>query len=431
MKQSEVLSWFNKSTKKLLPKKGESTVTIILKVVLCISLISLVLAFLPIFVAIILFFLVKEKEFKNEKIKAGLLIAIPILGIGFSLLLWGSSSSNDAYRNTNLAKSTTSETSTEKGTEEDDLSVLLSETKAKINDFNENLAIAPNYDIDVSEYSNIDSMDVSDDSSYKDIEEVLGLVTKYNDDLENRIDEAENKTYKVVSVVDGDTIKIEYQGATESVRLIGIDTPETVHPSEPVGCFGKEASDKMKELVSGKSVKIMFDNSQGVQDKYGRLLLYIWVGDIFVNETMIEQGYAYEYTYSTPYIYQSEFKAAQESAKSLEKGLWGDVCACEKEELKRSCTACKTAKVTYQGWDCSTYTKTVSDTSCTSGCTTSTPTPTSCLYSCVSPDRDCADFSTHAQAVEFFRCCGFTATNDPMRLDGTGVDDGDPCESLP
>lgn len=61
------------------------------------------------------------------------------------------------------------------------------------------------------------------------------------------------------------------------------------------------------------------------------------------------------------------------------------------------------------------------------------PSPVSaCLYSCTSPDKDCSDFSSHAEAQQFFDCCGFSATNDPMRLDGKGntVDDGIACENI-
>ncbi len=69
----------------------------------------------------------------------------------------------------------------------------------------------------------------------------------------------------------------------------------------------------------------------------------------------------------------------------------------------------------------------------------STPTPggpkapseNACMYSCSSPDRDCEDFSTHSEAQEFFECCGFTETNDPMKLDSLGTGDGVACESLP
>lgn len=129
--------------------------------------------------------------------------------------------------------------------------------------------------------------------------------------------------YSVVEVVDGDTIKINISGKTETLRLIGMDTPETVDPRKPVQCFGKEASNKAKELLSGQKVRIETDPTQGQLDKYGRTLAYVYRDDgIFYNKYMIEQGYAHEYTYNTPYKYQTEFKAAQKSAEANQAGLW-------------------------------------------------------------------------------------------------------------
>jgi micrococcal nuclease len=77
----------------------------------------------------------------------------------------------------------------------------------------------------------------------------------------------------VTRVVDGDTIKVEIDGVQYDVRYIGIDTPETVHPSQPVGCFGPEASARNKELVDGKRVGLEKDVSE--MDRYGRLLRYV------------------------------------------------------------------------------------------------------------------------------------------------------------
>ena len=134
--------------------------------------------------------------------------------------------------------------------------------------------------------------------------------------------------YSVVSVVDGDTIKINIDGRQETLRLIGIDTPETVDPRKPVQCFGKEASNKAKELLTGKKVRIEKDPTQDERDKYDRLLAYIYREDgLFYNKYMVEQGYAHEYTYNTPYKYQAEFKAAEKSARENQRGLWSpDTC---------------------------------------------------------------------------------------------------------
>lgn len=134
--------------------------------------------------------------------------------------------------------------------------------------------------------------------------------------------------YSISSVVDGDTVKVNIAGTVTTLRLIGMDTPETVDPRKPVQCFGKEASNKAKELLIGKKVRIEKDSSQGELDKYGRTLAYIYREDgLFYNKYMIEQGYAHEYTYSTPYKYQAEFKAAQKSAQTNLRGLWSpDTC---------------------------------------------------------------------------------------------------------
>jgi len=132
-------------------------------------------------------------------------------------------------------------------------------------------------------------------------------------------------TYPVVKVIDGDTISIIKEGTTVTLRLIGLDTPETLDPRKPVQCFGKAASDKAKELLTGKMVRLEFDASQGLLDKYGRTLAYVFLVDgTFFNEYTIAEGYGHEYTYNLPYKYQREFKEAQRRAREDKKGLWAD-----------------------------------------------------------------------------------------------------------
>lgn len=129
--------------------------------------------------------------------------------------------------------------------------------------------------------------------------------------------------YAVTSVVDGDTIKVNINGTVETLRLIGMDTPETVDPRKPVQCFGVEASNRAKTLLSGQKIRIEADPTQDTRDKYGRLLAYIYRDDgLFFNKSMVVDGYAYEYTYDKPYKYQAEFKAAQITAQSAGAGLW-------------------------------------------------------------------------------------------------------------
>ena len=137
-------------------------------------------------------------------------------------------------------------------------------------------------------------------------------------------------TYKVLRVVDGDTIHIDYNGKDEKVRFIGLDTPETKDPRKPIQCFGREATAKMTEFAENKNVRLEFDRTQGERDKYGRILAFVYSED---NKNlayeMIRQGYGNEYTYnSNPYKYQNEFKEAARKAREENKGLWAEnTCA--------------------------------------------------------------------------------------------------------
>ncbi len=128
---------------------------------------------------------------------------------------------------------------------------------------------------------------------------------------------------KVNRVIDGDTIEVILSGQKKKVRLIGINTPETVDPRKPVQCFGKEASAYAKQLLSNKTVYLESDPTQGDFDKYHRSLRYVWLdAKANANEIIIAEGYAYEYTYNIPYKYQSEFRNAQKEAEDTGRGLW-------------------------------------------------------------------------------------------------------------
>ncbi|MSR89337.1 nuclease [Patescibacteria group bacterium] len=137
------------------------------------------------------------------------------------------------------------------------------------------------------------------------------------------------ETYEVKKVDDGDTLQIFRYGRSEKVRFIGIDTPETVDPRKPVQCFGKEASAKTKQLLTGKTIRIEFDPIVGERDKYDRLLAYVWLDSELINLTLLREGYAHEYTYrSQAYKYQSDFKQAEAGARQSEVGLWSpQTCA--------------------------------------------------------------------------------------------------------
>jgi len=131
--------------------------------------------------------------------------------------------------------------------------------------------------------------------------------------------------YSVSSVIDWDTFRIKYQGKTQSVRLLGMDAPENSKTRYGyIQCFGQQAKDYLKSLIDKKKVSIQFDPTQDQKDLYGRLLAYVFLDDELINQTMIEDGYAKEYTYKTAYTYQSLFKQAEKEAQGQGAGLWNE-----------------------------------------------------------------------------------------------------------
>ena len=134
--------------------------------------------------------------------------------------------------------------------------------------------------------------------------------------------------FTVTKVVDGDTIWVDNNGQRLKIRMIGLDTPETVDPRNPVQCFGLEASARAKTILGGQSVYLETDSSQDSVDRFGRTLAYVWTasGRLF-NLDMIADGYAFEYTYDLPYRYQADFKTAEGDARTQSRGLWSpDAC---------------------------------------------------------------------------------------------------------
>ncbi len=130
----------------------------------------------------------------------------------------------------------------------------------------------------------------------------------------------------VIKVVDGDTIEVQIGNDSFKVRLVGIDTPETVDPRRPVGCFGKQASNETKSLLSGKEVILQKDISD--TDKFKRLLRYVYLplenGKLlFVNDYLVREGFAKVYTYPPDVKFNQQFLEAQKSARENKKGLWG------------------------------------------------------------------------------------------------------------
>lgn len=227
---------------------------------------------------------------------------------------------------------------------------------------------------------------------------------------------AQNKEYnnqtqyhKVIKVVDGDTIAVDIDGVSETIRLIGINTPETKDPRKPVECFGIEASKKAEELLAGQMVELEKDETQDERDKYGRLLRYVKRKDgLFYDLEIIKQGYGYEYTYNVPYKYQKEFKEAENYARTNKLGLWADG-ACGMTNIDNNISV--PTPIPAQPTNPEDASK-VLENQC----------------ECSSNKYNCTDFKTHAEAQALYDCCG-GAKNDIHKLDNDK--DGAACESLP
>lgn len=211
---------------------------------------------------------------------------------------------------------------------------------------------------------------------------------------------SDTTTATVVKVVDGDTLSVNLDGKKQTIRIIGIDTPETVDPRKSVQCFGVAASNRAKELLSGQTVQLESDPSQENTDKYGRLLRFVWLKGQDYGLKTIADGYAHEYTYDVPYKYQKAYKQAQTDAMNAKRGLWADNACSEPTPTPITSRPIPTA----------------GDSANLEGGTTG-------------PDKNCSDFTTHAEAQDYFIASGGSAEHD---VDGLDPDhDGIACESLP
>lgn len=131
--------------------------------------------------------------------------------------------------------------------------------------------------------------------------------------------------WRVSRIVDGDTVDVSRGGRTLTLRLIGIDTPETVHPTEPIECFGPEATRFAQRRLLDEPAALEFDRSQGRLDYYGRTLAYLWTtkgSPRQFNHDAVRHGYALEYTYDDPYLWQRQFQHAEALAESARIGVW-------------------------------------------------------------------------------------------------------------
>ena len=189
---------------------------------------------------------------------------------------------------------------------------------------------------------------------------------------------SQEETFNITYVVDGDTVEIE---GGERVRLIGIDSPERGEP------YYSEAKNQLTTLVLNKQVRLEKDITD--KDRYGRLLRYIYVDDLFINVEIVKLGYAKSYTYPPDVKYQNLILSAERDARNSQRGLWAQ----------------------------------------------SEPTPvsqpqpqTSASIICSSNAYNCTDFTTHAEAQSVYEQCG-GVNNDVHKLDQDK--DGLACEDLP
>ncbi len=145
-------------------------------------------------------------------------------------------------------------------------------------------------------------------------------------DVAQKASENQPGLYAIDHFVDGDTIAVKMNGTTESIRMIGIDTPETHKPNTPVQCYGPAASAFTKNLIGTQSVRLESDPKSTNRDRYNRLLRYVYLPDgRLVEHELIAGGYGFAYT-QFPFTKSQDFVAAQDSAKATNKGLWGN-CA--------------------------------------------------------------------------------------------------------
>jgi micrococcal nuclease len=130
--------------------------------------------------------------------------------------------------------------------------------------------------------------------------------------------------YSVSRFVDGDTIVVNMNGKGETLRFIGVDTPETHKPNTPVQCYGPAAAAFTKNFIGNQKVRLALDPLSTNRDRYNRLLRYVYLPDgTLVNLKLIQEGYGFYYPYF-PFTKSDQFDQAEQAAMSAHKGLWGN-----------------------------------------------------------------------------------------------------------
>lgn len=220
-------------------------------------------------------------------------------------------------------------------------------------------------------------------------------------DAEQKAPSSNRIKAKVIEVIDGDTIKVMIDGKEETVRFLLVDTPETKHPQKGTQPFGPEAANFTSSMLKGKIIEMEKDITE--RDKYGRLLMYVYVDGKSVQEELLRKGLARVAVYPPDVKYVDRYKQIQEEARKQGIGIWSIENYAREDGFyppqpkPQPKPEPKKESGTYSG-----------------------------KYDPNGPDRDCSDFSTQAEAQAFFEAAG---PGDPHRLDHDG--DGVACESLP
>jgi len=142
--------------------------------------------------------------------------------------------------------------------------------------------------------------------------------------------------WRVTRDVDGDTIDVQLGSQKETVRFLGVDTPETHDPRKPVQCFGLVAAAHTKQLVEGKNVRLEPDPEDSDRDKYGRILRYVYLPDgTLLNAELIKDGYGFAYTVF-PITKLDEFRALESDAHTHNRGLWAGCNVDSSQQIKQT-----------------------------------------------------------------------------------------------
>jgi micrococcal nuclease len=130
-----------------------------------------------------------------------------------------------------------------------------------------------------------------------------------------------DSTARVVEVIDGDTIRVVESGHRDTVRLLGVDTPETHHPTKPVQCYGPEASAYTSRRLTGREVRL--EDDVETRDKYGRRLAYVYLDGRRFEDDLLEHGYARLLVIPPNGVYGRTMLSEELAAKRARVGLWG------------------------------------------------------------------------------------------------------------